>query len=274
MIDSDTTASQRERILKRTFFLFLVTSLAVSLIYWLASASYVESQKTLFLKLNALLSGYPAFWFNVTQLGDALVLLPLLSFLVIRCPACWVSLFAAAPLATVFSRLGKSFFAVPRPAAVIPPDQFSQMGSLLNGHNSLPSGHTITAFAAVGALAAMIYLRKRGFGSAFLILAISIFGVIIALSRVAVGAHWPADLVLGALYGLTSGLGGALLAHRYRGWWAQMPRSRYRLINVILLLLFCVALLADEGRRSLPIVVIAIVAALITSAYLLINRKP
>lgn len=71
-------------------------------------------------------------------------------------------------------------------------------------HASLPSGHATTAFSALVAIGAL-------FPSARPLL--WIYAVLIALSRVVVTAHYPSDVVAGAIVGAT----GALLV---RDWFA------------------------------------------------------
>ena len=61
--------------------------------------------------------------------------------------------------------------------------------------NSMPSGHATTAFAVMGVLM-VVYPRGR------IIWAIG--GLLLALSRVMVNAHYVADVVAGAAVGLTS----------------------------------------------------------------------
>ncbi len=60
-------------------------------------------------------------------------------------------------------------------------------------YQSFPSGHTTTAFAF-----AMIvgFLAPRWFPAGL------VYGVAIALSRVAIGAHYPSDVVAGAILGV------------------------------------------------------------------------
>lgn len=61
--------------------------------------------------------------------------------------------------------------------------------------HSMPSGHTLASFAGL-VMIGMLAPRGRWF---FLPLA-----VIIGVSRVSVGAHWPTDVMLGALIGCVS----------------------------------------------------------------------
>ncbi len=70
---------------------------------------------------------------------------------------------------------------------------------------SLPSGHSTSAFAAAVAIGA-VWPRARPFMWAY--------AVLIALSRVAVTAHHPSDVVAGAIFGTV----GALLV---RNWFAH-----------------------------------------------------
>jgi undecaprenyl-diphosphatase len=67
---------------------------------------------------------------------------------------------------------------------------------------SLPSGHATTAFAALVAIGAIVP-QARAF--------LWIYAVLIAVSRVAVVAHYPSDVVAGAVIGLA----GALVVQRW-----------------------------------------------------------
>lgn len=82
---------------------------------------------------------------------------------------------------------------IPRPFLVHPS---SQLLFLYGGYNSFPSGHATIFFA----LATAIYYYSRFAGVLFYISAI-----LISLSRVAAGIHYPIDIIVGAMIGIVVG---------------------------------------------------------------------
>lgn len=75
--------------------------------------------------------------------------------------------------------------------------------------NSFPSGHTCAAFAA-----AMAWLRTLpGRGERILVVALA---VLMGLSRLYVGVHFPSDVLAGAAIGSLCGLAGAWVVRK--GW--------------------------------------------------------
>jgi undecaprenyl-diphosphatase len=69
---------------------------------------------------------------------------------------------------------------------------------MLAGGDSFPSKHTTIAFA----LAMAVFLYHRRFGAVLLVLA-----VLVGLSRIFVGVHYPLDVLAGALVGITAAYG-------------------------------------------------------------------
>lgn len=101
---------------------------------------------------------------------------------------------------------------VPRPLGVLGDGMVQVIGSALRA-GSFPSGHTAAAFACATVLIATGIVR----GTMRWVLVLA--ALAIALSRVAVGAHWPSDLAAGALIGWLAGLAGCRLAERLSATW-------------------------------------------------------
>ena len=124
-------------------------------------------------------------------------------------------LFAAAILGGLVSTVVKESFQILRPPAVLAPEQFHLIGHKLD-LVSFPSGHTLTAFGVATLL--ILGLQLRGWRLACVLALASLIG----LSRIAVGAHWPLDVLGGAVLGSLCGWGGwqaAIWLHQRR--WTQ-----------------------------------------------------
>jgi membrane-associated phospholipid phosphatase len=87
----------------------------------------------------------------------------------------------------------KDWFDFPRPAAVLPPDSIFVIGDLEYRH-SFPSGHAAFATTLAASLWSILRLRGR--------VAAGVFVAWVCLSRVSVGAHFPVDVLAGALLAL------------------------------------------------------------------------
>ena len=174
----------------------LKVALAVPLVplFLLVMAADNEVNLALFRWLNAL-SRYTgdAVWANITLLGEGLLAFTLIGPIAARRPDIAWSLLLAAVVGTVAVHGLKELFAVPRPLAVLAPSQIKVIGPPLYAM-SFPSGHatTISVFASVIAL--HVGDRKMQVG---LLVAV----ILVALSRVVVGAHWPRDIVAGMVVG-------------------------------------------------------------------------
>lgn len=155
-----------------------------------------------------------ALWSNLTLCGDTLVVLSLLlPFARQQRQWLWACLLAAL-LASVWTHVPKHFWPMPRPAGVLAPDLIHIIGPVLKT-SSFPSGHTTAIFTLAGLLA-LGPLQKNWQRALVLLLA-----VLVGLSRSAVGAHWPQDLLAGAFGGWLS----ALLALRWSAHW-RWPETK------------------------------------------------
>jgi hypothetical protein len=136
----------------------------------------------------------------------------------------------AAPFAIAFARTGKYFIESPRPVAVVDPSQVRVVGELL--HNvSMPSGHTLTAFAVASGLYFALARATRWRSGWLLLLAAGT-----GLSRIAVGAHWPGDVAVGAALGLLAGLLGNCLLLQVPTQWHDARHWSLRLVALLVAL--------------------------------------
>jgi membrane-associated phospholipid phosphatase len=157
----------------------------------------------LFLSINQWSLPVPApVWTGFSILGNGWGVLAATAPLLVLAPRYQWAWLCAAPFAVLFARGGKFLIESPRPAAVVDNSQMRVVGELL--HNvSMPSGHTLTAFAvAAGIYFAIPLVRRRRYVWLWLLAAGT------GLSRIAVGAHWPGDVAVGAALGVLAGLLG------------------------------------------------------------------
>jgi membrane-associated phospholipid phosphatase len=182
------------------------------------------------------------FWLFVTQWGDAAqaLLLLLVVFRLHPVKVAWV--LKTWLMGTVASPLLKAAWDAPRPLSVLDLQWLHAIGLPPMGGHSMPSGHSLAA----GSMAALLFFaldRGRVVQCVMVVL-----GGLIGLSRLAVGAHWPADV----LAGLGLGLLLVLCAH----WWEQVQpwaqrlasdRAQWLLVVLMLVLLYVVWRPPSEG---------------------------
>jgi membrane-associated phospholipid phosphatase len=228
-------------------------------------------QRGFFLAINAWATQVPAAaWSFLTLLGETPVLFAFLSPLLLWQPQLFVAVLAAVPLGGVLSVALKTWASAPRPATLIDNTLFTIIGPLLN-NASFPSGHTLTAFAA--ALALVAAGRRQGTavdsghdagwarvsGAALVLLLAGLVG----LSRIAVGAHWPVDVLAGAACGALAGQSGAWLAGRYPVVW-QSAVSRFAIGQVMLFTALWLVLRPTDYPLGRAAIALAVACALAT----------
>lgn len=146
-------------------------------------------------------------WEHLSFMGDTLVVLTLALLFAYRYPHLLFALLITAIVGTLITHGIKPWLATPRPPGILEPGSFQLIGSSIS-RKSMPSGHTLTAFAAAGLLTRLTMNRAIQ----YLIIIAAFF---IGWSRVAVGVHWPADVCMGAAGGLVSAWAGLKLCDRW-----------------------------------------------------------
>jgi membrane-associated phospholipid phosphatase len=164
-----------------------------------------RGDEPLFRAINQARWAPDGFWAAVTMLGDASLLLALALLLTRRHAHLLPAVLLAAVAAGVWVQIMKALLDVPRPSLALDAASVRVIGDRLWRH-SFPSGHAAAAFAAAGI--AVLAFRPGVWSLAPVLLA-----SLVAVSRVVVGAHWPLDVVVGALGGwLAAALGLGVMA--------------------------------------------------------------
>ena len=95
---------------------------------------------------------------------------------------------------------------------------------------SFPSGHTGAAFAVAGAMLFIVIFGLKGFSDnktfRRLTVVTLIYAVLIALSRLYVGVHYPTDVLGGMAIGLLSALAGYFSERKVRALWDNRGASK------------------------------------------------
>lgn len=177
----------------------------------------------LFRSINAASAAVPApIWMTLSLLGTGWAAFALVTPFSILAPRIFYAVVIAAPLAGFCSRVMKALADAPRPPAVLEPGSFVLLGQALKA-NSMPSGHTITAFTVVAAI--HFSAAKPSWVRGLLLFALATAA---GIARISIGVHWVEDVVVGAAIGTLAGYAGAKLASRIpasaldiRSWWLR-----------------------------------------------------
>lgn len=106
----------------------------------------------------------------------------------------------------------------PRPYIAHADAVFPDTSGLQVDVSSFPSSHTYICFAV--AVSTILYGHKR-LGSALLAIAL-----LVAISRIGAGLHYPSDIIGGALLGTVSGIVSYLMVRKYEKHWEE-PIEEY-----------------------------------------------
>ncbi|MBN2018372.1 MAG: phosphatase PAP2 family protein [Candidatus Cloacimonetes bacterium] len=165
------------------------------------------------------------FWGFITLFGDGLFAAVLLfPFLKKRPDIIWSVLIASIFYMIVLHSL-KRILDVPRPAGVLPADTFHIIGRRLTKH-AFPSGHSTTIFTLMGVIA-FTFRQKAIFMWSI------IFALLVGFSRIVVGAHWPIDVLAGALLGWFSAWIGVSLADKSTWGYSRISQIIYGIVLLV-----------------------------------------
>ncbi len=178
-------------------------------------------------------------WAFITRLGDERVLLVLTLLFARQRPEIFWTMLLAALFAILYSRGLKHLVDAVRPPGVYAAELLDVIGPRLRSH-SFPSGHTTSAFVFAGVLFAF----ARTASERVVLIAVA---TLVGLSRVALGVHWPHDVLAGAFGGLVSAALGVWLA---RYWRAGLRPAVHLSLLVLPLLAMPWLLYTDGGNPS------------------------
>lgn len=228
----------------------------------LSVKGYVTIQKDLFYFINSKYAQFPQIIYNLTQIGDAMIFMSLLSIFILYAPKFWESLLSASIVSALLSSVLKKLFLIPRPAAFYDANTFVILGKKLVGHTSLPSGHSITIFTVLTVLLFAFMPKKRSSKIIWNLLIISI-GLLLVFTRVGVGAHHPLDTINGAIIGYVSGLIGIFISQKYKIWeWVN--HIKYYPIFILLLSVCSVIVINKINDENLFIYYITFISLIIS----------
>lgn len=208
------------------------------------AVAVAHADRLLFLLLNHGSSSVPAaVWSTITIFGSGFVLFCVSGWLLFHRTRTFAALILLVPIAGLVSFGVKKLLQLPRPAAVIPLSDFRIIGATLTG-TSMPSGHSLTAFA----VAAILVQSARGDSQRVLGVIAVAGAVLVAWSRIAVGAHWPTDVLIGAALGWACGTAALALQRRFGGW--HRAAARRSMAGVVCLAAITLLVSPQEGSET------------------------
>ena len=163
-------------------------------------------------------------WILITFLGDTSLVLAVLVLFLRRYPhLVYVSVLSGI-YAGIFNNIIKYSVDALRPGGVFDTVDYYAIGPTYVAH-SFPSGHTTSAF--VVAFLMLLYGRNR-----WLTMAVFAVALLVGLSRVMVGIHWPVDVLAGIA---SAALMTSLAMYSTR--WLTFGIKPYGHLSVLILLL-------------------------------------
>lgn len=226
------------RVLRALALYLLMLAIILPLGLWFEKSS---TNHLLFTTLNSLTPsiGGSLFWAWMTSLGDTSVAVVMIWLFLPKNPQALVRLSFVFILGSILSPVIKHYFDYPRPLGVLGDNVFV-VGPSLQTHAYI-SGHTMTAFLAAG----LVFFSCQSRWAFCAVIVAALVGV----SRVMVGAHWPADVLIGAFVGWGASMLAITLADAI-----SQKVERYLAFLGMALLLIAIVYLALGKMANLPAV--------------------
>ena len=89
-------------------------------------------------------------------------------------------------------------------------------------------------------------------------------GTLIVLSRIGVGAHYPLDIIIGAIIGYASGILGILFDRRFPAVFGWIGKIKYLPILILLLVGTAIAVILKITHNGLIIFYISLISIIIS----------
>lgn len=172
----------------------VLASIAIGLLVTVAGDPQFD--RTLVDDARSLRDGVPGVTFEaVTRVGYGTYLVPAsllvaLAFALGRRFADATAIAIVAPLTVLLTTVLKRTFARARPEDGV---------DFLNAGYAVPSGHAASSAAFATVLLLTLPTGRRWLAARILVV---VFAIVVAMSRVVLGVHWPTDVVAGALLGV------------------------------------------------------------------------
>lgn len=204
--------------LYRTMLIPIFGMLAMFVIYTLGN------NQGLFLLINNLSTTINVgVWSHITAYGDAAIVVCLILPFFGRRPEIVLAVIIASLLGGLTTHFLKDLFEISRPPGVFDIESIHVHGPVHTG-DSFPSGHSLTAWVMVSIL--FTYFKTK-WKTVLLILA-----VLVSLSRLALGVHWPQDVLAGMVIGWVLGQLSVYLTGHWQYGLTRLPQKIFGLILI------------------------------------------
>jgi membrane-associated phospholipid phosphatase len=245
--------------------------LLLPLMIWICDTFY-QQDIVWFRAINQAAKELPdIFWTGFSLLGNGWACFALAFPLIIFAPRLLIAGVCSGIFTGIFSRIAKMVADTPRPAGLLEQSSFHIIENPLL-HSAMPSGHTMTAFGIVTAIYLTIDVSTR---KKYLFL--FILAIMTGISRIAVGAHWPEDVLIGTTLGVICGISGAFLASKFKP--HQLEIGKWTFWTLMIGSVICSYVLAFQKldfnlNQPIQYGLFAIIAFTWLSIIICIRRKP